>query len=256
MYQASDYWKNTRVTLALAALFSIAPLAAAQTVEQGQPNDIGQSLTLFEDVERTENNSGNGTSPARPNRGSRATIASPEFTLLGTSRIGTRQSAIVQHKDGERLIVRSNDQSNTPIEGHADYALVGIEAGQVSIRYPGNNPCEEFPEQGVSCSSAANIAQLQLVTGVPIASSNPAVSPAPGANGAASGDDAADDQGEPVNPFEALRAAQQGGATNAQGRVGGTTENGRFTPRRIAPEDVPEGKRVVATPFGDRLVDQ
>jgi len=101
----------------------------------------------------------------------------------------------------------------------------------------------------VSCSSAASIAQLQLVTGVPISSNNPAVSPA-------SGDDSADDQGDRVNPFEALRAAQQGGATNAQGRAGGTTENGRFTPRRIAPEDVPEGKRVVATPFGDRLVDQ
>jgi hypothetical protein len=249
MFQASIFWRNSRANAVLMILFGMIPLATGQTVEQDQVNAAAQNLTLFEDVERTESNRGSGTSPARPNRGSRATIASPEFTLLGTSRIGTRQSAIIRHKDGERLIVRSDDQSNTPIAGHTDYALVSIEAGQVSIHYPGNNPCEAFPEQGVSCSSAANIAQLQLVTGVPIASNNPAVSPA-------SGDDSADDQGDPVNPFEALRAAQQGGATNAQGRAGGTTENGRFTPRRIAPEDVPEGKRVVATPFGDRLVDQ
>jgi hypothetical protein len=249
MYQTSAYWQNKCATLSLTVLFWLTSFAAAQTGDQDQSNAAAQDLTLFEEVETTASNRGSGASPARPNRGTRATIAAPEFTLLGTSRIGTRQSAIIQHKDGERLIVRSNDQSDTPIVGHTDYALVGIEAGQASIRYPGNNPCEEFPEQGVSCSSAANIAQLQLITGVPIASSNPAVSPA-------SDDDSADDQGEPTNPFEALRAAQQSGASNAQGRAGGTTENGVFTPRRIAPEDVPEGKRVVATPFGDRLVDQ
>jgi hypothetical protein len=249
MYQTSAYWQHKRATLSLTVLFWLTSIATAQTGDQDQSNAAAQDLTLFEQVETTESNRGSDASPARPNRGSRGTIAAPEFTLLGTSRLGARQSAIIQHKDGDRLIVRSNDQSTIPIVGHTDYALVGIEAGQVSIRYPGNNPCEEFPEQGVSCSSAANIAQLQLVTGVPIASSNRAFS-------AASGDDSADDQGESVNPFEALRAAQQSGATNAQGRADGTTENGRFTPRRIAPEDVPEGKRVVATPFGDRLVDQ
>ena len=29
-----------------------------------------------------------------------------------------------------------------------------------------------------------------------------------------------------------------------------------FTPRRINPEDVPPGMRVVSTPFGDRLVEE
>jgi hypothetical protein len=29
----------------------------------------------------------------------------------------------------------------------------------------------------------------------------------------------------------------------------------RFRPRRINPDQVPDGMRVVSTPFGDRLVD-
>ena len=99
-------------------------IATAQMGDKDQASAAAQNLTLFEDVERTENTRGSGTSPTRPNRGSRATIAAPEFTLLGTSRIGAKQSTILQHRDGERLVVRSNDQINTPIVGHTDYALV------------------------------------------------------------------------------------------------------------------------------------
>ena len=53
------------------------------------------------------------------------------------------------------------------------------------------------------------------------------------------------------NPFEALRAQQNN--VSVSNRDGG---NERFTPRRILPEDVPPGMRVVSTPFGDRLVEQ
>jgi hypothetical protein len=56
-----------------------------------------------------------------------------------------------------------------------------------------------------------------------------------------------------VNPFEALSAAQVDDDNPAQ--KNGGREN-RFAPRRISPEDVPSGMRVVSTPFGDRLVEQ
>ena len=58
-----------------------------------------------------------------------------------------------------------------------------------------------------------------------------------------------DAQTIPGNPFEALRNGRRGDTLNPG------TNGARFTPRRIPPEDVPEGKRIVATPFGDRLVD-
>ena len=55
----------------------------------------------------------------------------------------------------------------------------------------------------------------------------------------------------PINPFEALRAQQNSGASSS-----GISDSDRFTPRRISPEDIPPGMRVVSTPFGDRLVEQ
>ena len=54
-----------------------------------------------------------------------------------------------------------------------------------------------------------------------------------------------------VNPFAALREAQAENPADSSTRRGA-----RFSPRRVAPEDVPPGMRVVSTPFGDRLVEQ
>ena len=91
-----------------------------------------------------------------------------------------------------------------------------------------------------------------LATGEPLPSINPALINRSG-DGNDSGEELDDLNTEPANPFEALRNAQSGRAGGAQG---GDTTSGRFTPRRISPEDVPEGMRVIATPFGDRLVEQ
>jgi hypothetical protein len=58
------------------------------------------------------------------------------------------------------------------------------------------------------------------------------------------------------NPFAAaLRAAAQNERAGNAGQRGPFNAE-RFQPRRIAPEDVPPGMRVVRTPFGDRLVEQ
>ena len=66
-------------------------------------------------------------------------------------------------------------------------------------------------------------------------------------------ENAADVNAEPTNPFEALRNAQN---SRVSGAGDENPARGRFTPRRIDPADVPEGMRVIATPFGDRLVEQ
>lgn len=56
---------------------------------------------------------------------------------------------------------------------------------------------------------------------------------------------------EPRNPFAALRAVRE---ANAAADSPPDPNSVRIQLRRIAPEDVPDGMRVVSTPFGDRLV--
>ncbi|MBL4571922.1 MAG: hypothetical protein JKY86_02480 [Gammaproteobacteria bacterium] len=210
-----------------------------------------QNLTLFENVETAESRA----RPAgRAAREARATTAQPEFTLVGVSRLGAKYSAILRHKGGESFIVKADPVAVTLIPQHSDYAIVDVTASSVSIRYPSNNTCIEFSDRGVSCRVAANIAQLILANGEPLASRNPAN----GLTAEASTDingEIIEEQDVSGNPFEALRNGRRGDTLNA-GTGAASTNGARFTPRRIDPQDVPEGKRIVATPFGDRLVDQ
>jgi hypothetical protein len=213
---------------------------------------VSQDLTLFEEVEQPETTS-NNSNQSRSVRRALPNSGAPEFTLLGTSRIGDSYSAMLRHRDGEAVSVKLDPNSNTRIPGHSDYTVVQVESGSVSLRYPDNQPCQANEERGVRCSSADNIAILGLVTAEPLARQervrlDDGNSEAAG-NGSAEAADSADDPSS-RNPFEAIRAAARNGANPASG------EPRRFEPRRIAPEDVPEGMRRVSTPFGDRLVQE
>lgn len=242
----------------LVLLCCIAAVASAQEPDD-RPNPFvnvtsdDQGLTLFEAVETTENRDRSPTS--RPGRESRATTAAPEFTLSGVSRIGNNYSAILRHKDGQNLIVRADPSTNTPIQDHSGYSLVAVSSEGVSVRYPDNNPCIAFTDLGVSCNSAANIAELVLANGEPLPVRDPATAELAAAESQADTDgEITQEQVVRSNPFEALRNGRRGDTLNA-GSTATSSNGARFTPRRISPEDVPEGKRVVATPFGDRLVD-
>lgn len=211
-----------------------------------------QGLTLFEGVETAENR---GRATNRPGREARATTAEPAFTLVGVSRVGAKYSAILRHKDGEDFIVKAEPSATKLIPEHSGYAIVDVSSASVSIRYPGNNACIEFAERGVSCSSAANIAQLVLANGEPLVVRNPANERTEEASTVASEEIVETQASSRSNPFEALRNGRRGDSLNV-GVDGVRSGAARFTPRRIDPADVPEGKRVVPTPFGDRLVDQ
>jgi hypothetical protein len=211
-----------------------------------------EQLTLFEEVEQTESSNSNNNQ-SRAVRRAQPNSTNPEFTLLGTSRIGNSYSAMLRHRGGEAVSVKLDPNSNTRIPGHSGYTVVQLESGSVSLRYPDNQPCQANEERGVRCSSADNIAILGLVTAEPLArqerirledSNNES-----GDNDSAEAADNVDDPSS-RNPFEAIRAAARNGANPASG------EPRRFEPRRISPEDVPEGMRVVSTPFGDRLVQE
>jgi hypothetical protein len=234
---------------ALLGCWALAPISVLAQDAPGSVDDNSQGLTLFEEVENT---AGANNSPNRPAREARATTSEPEFTLIGTSRIGSDYTAMVKHKSGEILLVEAKPSENTAIQDHIDYSIVDIAAGAISVRYPSNNPCVEFSDRGVRCNASGNIAELVLATGEPLPSINPALINRSG-DGNDSGEELDDLNTEPANPFEALRNAQSGRAVGAQG---GDTTSGGFTPRRISPEDVPAGMRVITTPFGDRLVEQ
>lgn len=233
-------------------------LAQASSPDVGDSPDTDQGLALFDDIETSQSRT---RETDRPSRESRVTASDPEFTLIGTSRIGASYSAILRHRSGENVLVRSDGSTSTPIEDYAGYSVAGIGAGSLSLSYPGSVPCVDFPEQGVGCNSSSNTADLQLTNGEPLLKS---VS----LTGAATQIEVLDAEGNAGvatsgNPFEALRDARANGNNPAQNAtqnvapgVGATAESGRFTPRRISPEDIPPGMRVVATPFGDRLVEE
>ncbi|MEE3289458.1 MAG: hypothetical protein VX206_01875 [Pseudomonadota bacterium] len=202
-----------------------------------------QQLNLFEEIETSNNSSSQARDRARGD--SRATSASPEFVLIGTSRIGSEYSVIIQHRGGDILMVKAGPNSSKQIPGYNGYSIIGVGSGRVSIRYPESAPCVEFRDQGVNCDAAVNIAALSLANGEALPGQEVKTRLADSRPGEATADE------PPINPFEALRAQQNN--VSVSNRDG---DNERFTPRRILPEDVPPGMRVVSTPFGDRLVEQ
>ncbi|MFK7865694.1 MAG: hypothetical protein AB8B95_15870 [Pseudohongiellaceae bacterium] len=233
-----------------------APSASAQTdllpiTEPSAAQANPPVLNLFEAVEVNEPRASSPTS--RPTRESRATSSEPLFTLIGTSRIGSRMSALLRHQNGENIRLAVSSGNATPITGYEEYSVFDVGSGKLSVRYPSNIPCVDHKEKGVSCGGSGNTAQLQLVNAEAIVRAEPKPqepSPAIIEAGQAGSDSGAATSNP--NPFEALRQARAEG----RGGAGQSSENNRFTPRRIAPEDVPPGMRIVSTPFGDRLVEE
>lgn len=234
-----------------------ADVADAADVANLQDSDIPQAFNLFEGVDNGRADEENRRTPASRERNA---VTEPEFTLIGTSRIGDRYSAILANRDGSEILVRAEKDSNAAVEGYSGFSVVNVSAGKVALQFPGGTPCVAFRDQGVSCNGSANIATLELTNLAPLAApadTDPAVGEAPGTaeNGevivnAENGD-------EPTNPFAAIRARALSN-TNGDNPAGAAQRNAQrrsFTPRRIDPADVPDGMRVVSTPFGDRLVE-
>ena len=207
-----------------------------------QPAPASDNFNLFENLENTAANNRASSRNTQGNRQSNAAQTSPVFTLVGTSRIGSKQTALLKHLGGDVIRVPLTGSVN-PIPGHDLYSVVNYGAGQVAVRYPSAISCGDFADQGISCDPETNIATLSLTTAdaiVRLAEVEPET-PAP------EQEEAAPDT--PRNPFEALRDRAR--AVNA----GDAPPPERFQPRRIDPADVPPGMRVVSTPFGDRLVE-
>ncbi len=183
---------------------------------------------------------------------SRATISTPYFTLVGTSRIGDTFSVILADRNGEKIVIQAAPDVNTQIPEYPDYQIVATANGQVSVQLPESAPCVDFPKAGVRCNEASNIAEMTLPN-------NPAIK-APQVEAQAELVQIQDQNGVPiveevVNPFAIMQARANGDIDDNPAAVdAGPDGNNRFVPRRIDPSQVPEGSRIVSTPFGDRLV--
>ena len=114
--------------------------------------------------------------------------------------------------------------------------------GKVIVQYPPSRPCRVSEAHGITCDAEANRAILALAAADPlpvrVTEEIPEV--------------IAEESEPPPNPFEALR---QRAANGQASDVISAEDQRRFRPRRINADQVPDGMRVVSTPFGDRLVD-
>tara|TARA_E500000331_G_scaffold355449_1_gene410972 strand:+ start:42 stop:758 length:717 start_codon:yes stop_codon:yes gene_type:complete len=232
-----DYLKMTLRVLKLLPVGSFLSLVLCNSV-------AAQTLELFEE---TENNASqkNESSPRSNRRDSEGNmITGPEFTLVGTTRIGDNYLVVVKDRSGVTVSTRVLDGSIATISDHSGYKVTRAGAGSVSISYPEGLPCAPFPEQGVTCENS-NVARLTLTNAVPLAASA-AVNRSIGSPS----ENSKVEDSSTVNPFEALleRAANPNAEAN-------NVDTDSFRPRRIDPQDVPAGMRVVSTPFGDRLVE-
>ena len=205
-------------------------------------NASTQTLSLFEEIEN--NNEASSRQRERQSGGAGSSNSSPEFTLIGTSRIGESYSVIVKHRGGEFIVVAKELGSEIAIPGYQNYRLVEVGPAFVSIMYPEDIACYEASELGVYCDdNLENLARLTLANAEPLASGY-------SSSGFVVGSDLVEDREQeqnPTNPFEALLE----GSSNPEPN----DSDNSFTPRRINPEDVPPGMRIVSTPFGDRLVE-
>jgi len=204
-----------------------------------------QELNLFEETE--SNNIGVNEKDSRLVRrdGSGNILTGPEFTLIGTTRIGDNSLVVVEDRLGEVISIRTSEGVSASIPDYPGFQVIDVGAGNVVIKFPRNLPCVEFRDRGVSCE-AGDLARLVLTNAKPLENaiqgdvlsnlSNTESLPQDEIN-----------QENPTNPFEAILQR----ATNSASEVNETA----FEPRRINPEDVPVGMRIVSTPFGDRLVE-
>lgn len=217
-----------------------------------------QELALFEPVDVAPTAAANA--PFLP-QAVEAGLAPQASTLVltGTSRIGERFGATLRDANGRSVQGYWRAGEAGAIAQLPGYQLLQVSAREVRLALPPGMLCQAAPAQGVHCDSDGTV-QLRLTTAAPLAPaqqpSDTLASATPGAAPAAEvPTDAENPEIAADNPFAAaLRAAAEEQRAGAGGRRGSFNAE-RFQPRRISPDQVPPGMRLVRTPFGDRLVE-
>lgn len=218
-----------------------------------------QELALFEPVDVAPAAPASAPFQPQPAEAGFAPQAAA-LALTGTSRFGERFGATLRDANGRTLQVHWRAGETSAVAQLPGYELLQVSAREVRLALPPGMLCQAAPAQGVRCEGDG-ILRLGLTTAAPLAPAQPpadtlASTPSDATAFAAdSPPDAATPEIAADNPFAAaLRAAAEEQRAGAGGRRGPFNAE-RFQPRRISPDDVPPGMRLVRTPFGDRLVE-
>jgi hypothetical protein len=230
---SSEKWIKPALALMLTMLVGS---ATAQTAE---------TLNLFEPVERQAQTAMEQATSV-PSSQIAGNNAEP-FSLIGTSRVGSRWRALVRSPSGEVVSVELDPQVPVVIPGYPGYMVSAANTRELVVLHPASSPCVERTDKGVSCASGTE-ARLSIATATALAPAQPA----PAADATAVSEPIPSEV-SPDNPFAAaLRAARE--RAESEGVPVQVMEGERFRPRRIDPSEVPEGSRLIRTPFGDRII--
>ena len=231
----------------------------------GMNPSVAQELNLFEAVEADAEP---GTGPFQVQESISLPGSKPAFTLRSTSRVGDNYHSVLINRDGNVTEVNWQPGQQVPLPGYESFAVINIAGRQVSVRQPGNENCVTDETLGVRCEG--NVAQLTLATLSPVVNSQaidaifgPTVGDpfeaAAQAAQANQGGFAVQGQQVVINPFSGepelvpqLSPEEQ--AARVERQAARAARLRQFEPERINEADVPDGMRLVRTPFGDRVV--
>ena len=233
-------WKYSLFSIMFLIASNLGSQLLAQTLDKINSSLVEQAnnkeLTLFENIPNQSLRN-----VAAQNRLTSLNEPSMPFSLVGVSRIGSSYSIILRNEDNEVVPITAISGAGTPIPDYTQYKIENISSSSVYLSYPDNVVCTSSVNQGVTCNNETNIVRLTLSLKEPIEKKYQP-----------------DDNQEPIpeensNPFEELLRRQEQIETGEP--LSRERDSRRFRPRRIPTEEVPEGMRVVSTPFGDRLVE-
>jgi hypothetical protein len=155
-----------------------------------------------------------------------------DFMLQGTSRFGNRRAAVLKGPDNKSFIQYFENNTRTPLklEAFKDYYLVSVKPREVEIEYPEDFPChKDKPKKGLKCEKREDGKTVAILS----LKRNEALPP-------------------PKPKAPPKKTAKKLSQEEQQKKRKELYKN--FKKRVIKDEDVPDGMRVVRTPFGDRLV--
>lgn len=170
-----------------------------------------------------------------------------DFVLKGVSQIGERYIVFLETPNTKVIKVDMEDKRRASVKnGYPDYHLIRMTDRKVKVDYPDNAPCRRpNPKKGLKCTNGGKSATLEFIVGT-------ALAPPP---------KAAVSKNPPneVNPFLAAMNKNKELSDEEKKKRDAALKKRRelyknFKRQVIKDEDVPEGMRVVRTPFGDRLV--
>ena len=206
----------------------------------------------------------------KPQRKNIAIKNQKNFRLRGTSRMGSRYTAILEDSKGKEHRIQWVKGEEPEIPENRGYRLMQVSPRSVLLHYPDDNRCQgDLPEYGMKCLQKGAVAKVTLLRKRAIAGPKPTqknkskqvskqkrLGKSKEANNkkkAKSSDPfkaLLEQKRKKMTPQEVSRAAEQKKKYQASKKMYQKTKK-----RTIPDDQVPAGKRVVKTPFGDVLVD-